>query len=56
MHYSVSGRAPSFISMGLAILIATGMHLSAAARHHDWSDNQASSRHEVKSGAAPAHA
>jgi hypothetical protein len=29
MHYRVSGRAPSFISAGLALLLALGMHLAA---------------------------
>jgi hypothetical protein len=32
MHYAVSGRAPSILSAGLALLLAVGMHLSAATR------------------------
>lgn len=56
MHYSVSGRAPSFISLGLAILIAAGMHLSAAARHHGWSEHLGSSHHKAESAAVSAHA
>lgn len=56
MHYSISGRAPSFISMGLAILIVVDMHLAAAARHQGWSENQGSSHHKAGNAAAPAHA
>lgn len=32
MHYAVSGRAPSILSACLALLLAMGMHLSAATR------------------------
>lgn len=34
MLYTVSGRAPSFLTAGLAIIIAIGMHASAGHRGH----------------------
>ena len=34
MLYTASGRAPSILAAVLAILIAAGMHLSAAYRTH----------------------
>jgi hypothetical protein len=35
MRYSVSGRAPSFISAALAVLLALAMHLSAGQTRAD---------------------
>jgi hypothetical protein len=49
MHYTVSGRAPSFISTGMAVLIAVGMHLSAVG-HHGLSETQVASH---TAGSAP---
>jgi len=43
MHYRVSGRAPSLISAGLALLLALGMHLAAdrsAGAGKDGADGQ----------------
>jgi hypothetical protein len=43
MHYMVSGRAPSIISAALALLLAAGMHLSAANHRTDAAQIQTAS-------------
>jgi len=47
MRYTVSGRAPSIISAVLALLLAAGMHLTAAARPEPAAVQSASAGHAM---------
>jgi hypothetical protein len=53
MHYRVSGRAPSFISAGLALLLALGMHL-AADRGADTGKNRSAGQVQLADAGAKA--